>query len=63
MPVPEQGQWLRRERRIGHYVRSIQLGGTIDADNITANLKDGVLELTVPKPKKVERQTISITTK
>ena len=60
---PESGQWLRRERRVGHYVRSIQLSGSIDADNITANLKDGVLELTVPKPKKVERQTISITTK
>lgn len=61
--APEQGQWLRRERRIGHFVRSIQMGGAIDADNISANLKDGVLELTVPKPKKVERQTISITTK
>ena len=58
---PESGQWLRRERRVGHYVRSIQLTGAIDAANIVANLKDGVLELHVPKPAKVERQTIAIT--
>ena len=58
--APQAGHWLLRERRFGHYVRSIQLSGAVDAKNITASLKDGVLELTVPKPKKVEHQTISI---
>ncbi len=42
-------------------MRSIQLTGAVDARNIEASLKDGVLELTVPKPKKVEQQTITIT--
>ena len=57
---PGNAHWLRRERRYGHYVRSIQLGGAIDSDNIKASLKNGVLELTLPKPGKVERKTISI---
>ena len=57
---PESGHWLRRERRYGHYVRSIQLSGAVDAKNIKASLKEGVLELTVPKPSKVQRQTIAI---
>lgn len=58
---PESGHWLRRERRYGHYVRSIHMSGAIDADRITAHLSDGVLELTMPKPSKVERKTIDIT--
>ena len=58
--TPEAGHWLLRERRFGHYVRSIQLSGAVDAKNISASLKDGVLELTVPKPKKIEQHTISI---
>ena len=60
---PEGTHWLRRERRHGQYVRSIQLSGAIVVENIKANLKDGVLTLTVPKTKKVERKTISIETK
>ena len=58
---PEKAHWLRRERRHGHYLRSIQLGGAIDGDKIAASLKNGVLELTLPKPDKVERKTIAIT--
>lgn len=54
------GHWLRRERRYGHYVRSIQLGGAIDAENISASLTDGVLAVTVKKPGTVERRTIAI---
>ena len=57
---PETGHWLRRERRYGHYVRSLHLSGAIKADSITANLKDGVLELIMPKPSRVEKKTISI---
>lgn len=57
---PEAGHWLRRERRYGHYVRSIHMSGAINSDKIAAQLKDGVLELTMPKPSKVERKTITI---
>lgn len=54
------GHWLRRERRYGHYVRSLHLSGAIKADSISANLTDGVLEVTLPKPERVEKKTISI---
>ena len=57
---PDTGHWLRKERRYGHYVRSIHLSGAIKADSIKANLKDGVLELTMPKPSRIEKKTIEI---
>ncbi len=56
----EDGHWLRRERRYGQYVRSIQLSSVVDAKNIKAKMTDGVLELTVPKPSKVEAHSISV---
>ena len=58
--MEEDGQWLRRERRAGHFVRSIQIGSALNADGITAGLKDGVLELRIPKQESVERRTIAI---
>lgn len=39
---------IRKERRYGEYVRRFYVQD-IDADNITASLKDGVLKLEVPK--------------
>jgi HSP20 family protein len=54
------GHWLKRERRHGQYVRSIQLTGTYDADKINASLNAGVLEVAVPKPRKTEPKTIEI---
>lgn len=41
---------IRRERRYGSFVRSIALPKGIKAEEITAESKDGVLELTIPKP-------------
>ena len=58
--TPEEGHWLRRERRYGHYVRSLQVTSVIDAERITASLTDGVLELVVPKPAKSSQTTIAI---
>ncbi len=37
------------ERRFGNFLRSYTLPRAIDADNIKADLKDGVLSVTVPK--------------
>jgi HSP20 family protein len=49
----------RMERVYGMFTRSFTLPTTVDAAKVTANYKDGVLEVTVPKvetakPKKVE---------
>lgn len=47
------------ERVYGAFTRSFSLPTTVDAANVTATYKDGVLEVTVPKaetakPKKIE---------
>ena len=57
----EHGGYLYSERRSGHVERCFNLEG-IEADNITADYKNGVLMLTLPKvqptpkkePKKIE---------
>jgi HSP20 family protein len=43
------GELRFQEFRVGDYVRSFSLGDDIDATTITAELKHGVLRLTLPK--------------
>lgn len=55
----EEEQYLWIERSYGEFSRSIKLPDHIDAENIEASYKDGVLELNIPKaesaqPKKIE---------
>lgn len=42
------GKYIRRERSYGSYRRSFDLSG-IDEDNISADYKNGILTLTLPK--------------
>lgn len=44
----KEGNYVRRERRYGSYARSFDVSG-VDAENIKADYKNGVLELTLPK--------------
>lgn len=46
-------QFLRVERMSGAFQRSIALPFEIDADAVTAEVKNGVLTVTVPKPAEV----------
>lgn len=55
----EEGKVIRRERRVGRYVRSLTVGDTINEDAIEASYKDGVLTVKLPKkvapePKKIQ---------
>lgn len=52
----EKGNYIRRERRYGSYSRSFDLTG-IDTDHISADYKNGVLELTLPKHVEVEEES------
>lgn len=45
------GKYLRRERTFGSYSRSFDISG-VDADNISAEYKNGVLTLNMPKKQK-----------
>jgi HSP20 family protein len=42
-------KWLKREIRTGHYERRISLPENIDTSAITAESKDGILSIVVPK--------------
>jgi HSP20 family protein len=59
----KQDTYVRRERRYGSFSRSITLPKGVGADDIEATCKDGVLEVSFPKPKEEERKPITITPK
>jgi HSP20 family protein len=53
-------QPLYTEYNIGHYARSFQLSNHIDQSKIGAELKDGVLSLTLPKAAAAKPRTIKV---
>lgn len=54
------GHWIKHERRVGTYVRSLQLHGDIDPKHIEASFSDGILELRIAKPKRAEAKSVEI---
>jgi HSP20 family protein len=55
--------YLRRERRYGSFSRSVRLPTGVTADKVEATCKDGVVEVSFPKPKEEERKAVMITPK
>jgi HSP20 family protein len=48
------------EYNVGHYARRFTISGKVDRDNISAQLDDGVLTLTLPKVKEAMPRRISV---
>jgi HSP20 family protein len=53
-------QFHRVERSYGRFVRSLNLGTSIDSSKIHAHYKDGVLQLTVPKAEEIKPKSIDV---
>jgi HSP20 family protein len=47
----------RVERSCGSFLRSLSLPFNVDTGKVSANFKDGVLTLNIPKPPEVQKQT------
>ncbi|MBI3912410.1 MAG: Hsp20/alpha crystallin family protein [Armatimonadetes bacterium] len=58
---PEGVSYLHRERPQGQFVRSFTLGVPIQAEEITASYRDGVLTVTLPKAEAVRPRKITVT--
>ena len=56
----ESGRYHRRERRLGAVKRSFRLPDGVDAGDIGATFKSGVLTVSVPKVPEVAPRTIEI---
>jgi HSP20 family molecular chaperone IbpA len=48
------------EYNVGHYARSFQLSNKIDQSKIAAEMKNGILSLTLPKAQEAKPRTIRV---
>jgi HSP20 family protein len=55
------GNAVYQETRIGNYRRQFALPDDVEADNINAEMKDGVLTVRIAKPEKAKPKKIQIT--
>ena len=53
-------RWWVTERAVGEFSRTFSFPTRVDQDNVSANLKDGILKVHVPKAKKQESRRITI---
>ena len=59
-PMPQQLQSVYAELRVPRYRRSFTLSRELDAARIEANLKDGVLNLRIPKQEHARPRRIEV---
>jgi len=57
-----EGTYRRVERQYGSFTRSFTLPETVDTENISADLKEGVLALRLPKKEAPTPRKISVNT-
>jgi len=55
--------YIRRERRMGSFCRSLALPTQVNADKAEATFEHGVLTLTIPKAEEVKPKVIKVKTR
>lgn len=60
LPQVENGSWHRREMSYGRFQRTIELPSNVDADQVSASLKNGVLSVVLPKLEKQKPKRITV---
>lgn len=61
VPEPQnQGLYKRVERARGNFYRRFTLPDTADSDKVSANCRNGVLEVVIPKHERVQPRKISV---
>ncbi len=58
--IPEGARLIHEEYRPGHFQRSFILSDEVDRDRITAELKNGVLRLILPKADRARARRIEV---
>lgn len=56
----EKGRYYHFERSYGKFSRSFALPDGVDAENISASMEHGVLELSIPKSEKAKPRSIEV---
>jgi len=56
----EKGDYYRHEISSASFARSVTLPGNVDESKVVANLKNGILEVTLPKSETVKRRTVEV---
>lgn len=56
----EKGDYYRHEISSSSFARSVTLPSAVDASKTAANLKDGILEITLPKVENSKRRNIAV---
>jgi HSP20 family protein len=59
-PDPEGAKPVLREYGVGDFYRTFQVGEKIDASKISAEYKDGVLRLRLPKIEEIKARKIAV---
>ncbi len=55
-----EGKWRRQERSRGEFSRAFKLSGDFDVDKVSAELKHGLLTVTLPKSEAVKPRKIEV---
>ena len=56
----EGGVWHRQERNFGSFERTMELPHDVDADKVSAEFKQGVLTITLPKREEAKPRRIAV---